>query len=97
MLDRARELGLRVSVTDDGHFHRRRSVSTLVETLNGWNELVAGLGAALRAVMPADVHASGGLTGRPDLERLEARGLDRFKRLSAFLRRLPRPPGGDAP
>jgi hypothetical protein len=88
LLDRARELGLRVGVRDDGGFARTRSVPRLLAALNRWNELVAGLGAALSAHLPEGTRRVGGLTGRADLERLEARGLDRYRELAAFVGRL---------
>ncbi|MEZ0230555.1 MAG: hypothetical protein ACAI25_18180, partial [Planctomycetota bacterium] len=93
LLDRAKELGIRVSVRDDGGFARSRSVPKLIEKLSWWNELVAGFGAALGAALPPGTKAVGGLHGRADLEHLEAKGLARWKGLTAFVKKL----AGDRP
>jgi hypothetical protein len=91
ILDKARELGLSVTTHDDGHFHGTRSVPRLIEAVKQWNELVAGFGALIAERLPLDTKSEGGLTGRQDLEHLEARGLAHFRDLSTFVKKLMSP------
>jgi hypothetical protein len=90
ILDRARELGFKVVVRDDGHFQTTRSVPRLIEAVTGWNELIAGFGALLDQSIRGTTRVSG-LTGRQDLEHLEARGLEHFRDISSFVKKLSSP------
>lgn len=73
MLDAIRGLGVDIEVSDEGHYWETRDVETLLRSVGEYNELVAGIGAALRAGW-GDENIVSSITAHPDFETLEAKG-----------------------
>jgi hypothetical protein len=75
MLDKAKELGCLVHVSDEGGFWEQRDLQRLAQKVGSWNEMLAALAGQLRDLAsggPVSVEAP--ITGYPDFERLEAAG-----------------------
>jgi len=72
MLDRAKEMGILASVTDEGGFWDKRDLKALVRTIGQWNEGMAALVGKLKDMFGSDFQAP--ITQFPDFEHLEARG-----------------------
>jgi hypothetical protein len=72
MLDRARDLGILASVTDEGGFWEKRDVKGLVQEVGEWNEGMAALVGQLKDMFGDDFEAP--ITQYPDFEHLEAKG-----------------------
>ena len=75
LLDHALELGLAVKVSDEGSYWNQRDTRALAGEIGQWNELVAGLGGAMKDALGAGVTSP--IFEFPDFEHLEARGSDR--------------------
>lgn len=72
LLDVAAKLGVQVKVVDESEYWKNRDGEALVREISRWNELIAGVGGALK-----DAQGSGQVTGPifefPNFEHLEAR------------------------
>jgi len=71
-LDRAKELGILASVTDEGDFWEKRDLKALVQEVGEWNEGMAVLVGKLKDMFGGGFEAP--ITQFPDFEHLEARG-----------------------
>jgi hypothetical protein len=71
LLDRALELGLAVEVSDEGRYWDERDTHALAREIGQWNELVAGLGGAMKDALGPAVASP--IFEYPDFEHLEAR------------------------
>jgi hypothetical protein len=78
LLDRAKELGILESVTDESGYWEKRNVPELVKKIGQWNSLVAGLVGSLQdRLEKAGVNRRqlmSEITKFPDFEHLEAKG-----------------------
>jgi len=72
MLDRAKEMAILASVTDEGGFWDKRDLKALVQTVGEWNEGMAALVGKLKDMFGSDFQAP--ITQFSDFEHLEARG-----------------------
>lgn len=76
LLDRAKELGILESVTDEGGYWEGRNLPELVKTIGKWNSMVAGLAGSLQdRLEKAGVNRRriiSEITKFPDFEHLEA-------------------------
>ena len=83
LLDRAKELGILKSVSDEGNFFDRRDVPALVNEIGEWNAFIAaGVGAFDELVGDKGVAP---IKEFPDFEHLEAQGQ---AQIDGFLRWL---------
>ena len=83
LLDCAEELGLAVSVSDDGKFFDQRDIPTLIQTIGQWNQDIAAFVGAFTDVVGKNVQAP--IRGFPNFEHLEADGQNR---IDVFLKML---------
>ncbi len=78
LLDRAKELGILESVTDEGGYWDKRDIPELVKTIGEWNSMVAGVAGSLQdRLEKAGVNRRriiSEITKFPDFEHLEAKG-----------------------
>ena len=83
MLDFIKQTGLAaVEVSDEGGYWGNRDVKKLAEEIGKWNELVAGHVSELRSTADAEGKSIVALiTGFPNFEHLEAKGLERIAEL----------------
>ena len=72
VLDRAKELGILGSVSDEGSYWENRDVKALVQEVGEWNDGIAALVGKLKDLFGGDITAP--ITQFPDFEHLEARG-----------------------
>jgi hypothetical protein len=71
LLDHAASLGLAVTVQDEGDYWKNRDVQALAREISQWNELIAGLGGAMKDALGSGV--TGPIFNYPDFEHVEAR------------------------
>jgi hypothetical protein len=82
LLDFARRTGLiGVEVLDEGHYWQNRDLRRLVREVGEWNETVAAVVGLLRPALEAHGKVTAPVTGFPDFEHLEAKGLARLSAL----------------
>ncbi len=77
LLDLARQLGIRVKVSDEGGYWKKRDLQALVKELGEWNEFIAAFGGLLKDAH-GDVEAP--IFAFPNFEPLEARGQRHLRR-----------------
>jgi hypothetical protein len=81
MLDFIKQTGLiEVEVSDESDYWQNRDVKKLVEEVGEWNEFVAGLASELRSTAEGKSIVAP-ITGFPNFEHLEAKGLERIAEL----------------
>lgn len=80
MLDFIKQTGLvEVEVSDESDYFTHRDMKKLVQEVGEWNELIAGLASELRTTADAEGKSiQAPITGFPNFEHLEAKGLDRI-------------------
>jgi hypothetical protein len=77
ILDEAKKIGFKVSVSDEGDYHKKRSVKALTKEIGEWNEMMAGFVGTIK-----DAMAGIGLSGEAPIlnyknfEHLEAKGAE---------------------
>lgn len=79
-LDFIRSTGLaEVHVDDEGGYDQQRDIQALVKEVGSWNELLAGLTNQIREATGPALESA--ITRFPNFEHLEAKGLERLKKL----------------
>ena len=83
LLDFAKKTGLiEVEVHDEGDYWDHRDAEKLAREVGQWNEYIAAMvGIAKDTATEAGMSADSAITGFPDFEHLEAKGLDRLQGL----------------
>lgn len=80
ILDFIKATGLdQAEVSDEGGYWDQRDVKALVQELGEWNEFIASFADELRVAIGRELEAA--ITSFPNFEHLEAKGLDRLKKL----------------
>jgi hypothetical protein len=83
LLDFIKQTGLvGVEVSDESDYWTHRDVKKLAQEVGEWNEMIAGLASELRT--EAEAHGKSieaPITGFPNFEHLEAKGLERIAEL----------------
>lgn len=88
LLDRIRELGMDVTITDESEYAAHRDVNRLLATLRDWNAIVARVVGKLSDVLGNEAGAvRAPIKERPDFEHLEAKGIDVLRRMAEEQRR----------
>jgi hypothetical protein len=73
-----------VEVDDEGGYWEQRNIESLVKEVGNWNEFLAGLTNQIRNAAASNGSAiEAAITGFPNFEHLEAKGLDRLAKLRA--------------
>jgi hypothetical protein len=86
MLDFIKQTGLvTVEVKDEGDYWKKRSLEALAKEVGEWNELVAGVVSDFRSVAEGKT-IDAPITGFPNFEHLEAKGLERLAELRRRLK-----------
>lgn len=80
MLDEAKRLGILHHVSDEGGYWGRRDTATLVKTVDGWNEMVAGFVGTFDDLLPEAYKSEAPIKRAADYEHLEARGRNKRRR-----------------
>lgn len=80
LLDFIKQTGLvEIEVSDESDYWLHRDMKKLAQEVGEWNELVAGLASELRTTADAEGKSIvAPITGFPNFEHLEAKGLDRI-------------------
>jgi hypothetical protein len=79
LLDEAKALGLRVRVSDEGGYWKRRDREALAAEVASWNALVAGFGGKFKDAVAAAGEVTGDIFNFPNFEHLEAKGSERWE------------------
>ena len=78
LLDFIKATGLaEVEVSDESHYWQHRDMKKLANEVGEWNEMIAGLASELRTTAGAE-SIQAPITGFPNFEHLEAKGLERI-------------------
>lgn len=72
VLDAAKKLGFKVQVDDEGDYWRTRNLDALGKAVGELDAAMAGFRGALKDALGDGVETA--MDGRPDFERLEAKG-----------------------
>lgn len=92
LLDFIKKSGLAtVLVTDEGAYWEGRNLEALVKEVGDWNVFIAGVTSIIRS-QGDGMTIEAPITGFPNFEHLEAKGLDRLAELH---RRLKKPDEGE--
>lgn len=75
MLDKAKELGFIIEVSDEGDYWEQRNVAALAKEVGDWNTMIAGFVGQLSDLCEGDVLVAS-IKDRGDFEHLEAKGRD---------------------
>jgi len=80
LLDFIKQTGLvELEVSDESDYWQHRDMKKLVQEVGEWNELIAGFASEFRSTADADGKSVvAPITGFPNFEHLEAKGLDRI-------------------
>ena len=83
MLDFIKQTGMvEVEVSDESDYFTHRDMKKLAEEVGEWNELIAGFASELRSTADAEgKNIEAPITGFPNFEHLEVKGLDRIAEL----------------
>jgi hypothetical protein len=83
MLDFIKQTGhVEVEVSDESDYWQHRDIKKLAQKVGEWNELVAGVASELRSTADAEgKNIVAPITGFPNFEHLEAKGLERIAEL----------------
>lgn len=85
MLDFLKQSGLvTVEVRDESEFWDKRDLKALAKEVGDWNEMIAAFVSDLRSTSEGKVAAP--ITGFPNFEHLEAKGLERLEELRQRLK-----------
>ncbi len=84
MLDRAKELGILQSVSDEGDFFEKRDIPALVNEVASWNAFIAAGVGAFDQLVGAKCVAP--IKEFPDFEHLEAKGQDQIDGLLRWIK-----------
>jgi len=88
LLDKLKEVGFKVRVSDEGNFYKNRDISALAKEIQSWDMMIASMGGFLKDMAHASgVEAEGAMDGRPDFEKLEFKATQDVK-LGEMLREL---------
>jgi hypothetical protein len=80
ILDFIKVTGLaKIEVSDEGGYWEQRDVKALVQEVGKWNEFIAGFTGELREMVGPELESA--ITGFPNFEHLEAKGLKRLAQL----------------
>jgi hypothetical protein len=74
ILEKAQDLGFKVTVHDEGKFWTQRDVKALAEEVGQWDQMLAAMFGTMKDVAPEGVLQSP-IQNRADFEHLEMRGL----------------------
>ncbi len=74
ILEKAQDLGFKVTVNDEGEFWTKRDVNALAEEVGRMDQAIAAIYGAMKDTAPEGVLESP-MKGRADFERLEMKGL----------------------
>ena len=78
LLDFIKATGLaEVEVSDEGHYWQDRDMKKLAGEVGEWNEMIAGLASDIRSTANGQT-IQAPITGFPNFEHLEAKGLERI-------------------
>jgi hypothetical protein len=72
LLECAKQAGIRVSVSDGGHYWETRNLQRLVESVGSYNQFIAAMAGALKDKLGDGLMTE--ITKFPNFERLEAEG-----------------------
>ena len=84
MLDRAKELGILESVSDEGEFFEKRDIPALVNEVGSWNSFIAASVGAMDELVGTPCIAP--IKDYSDFEQLEAKGQDRIDGLLRWMK-----------
>ena len=84
MLDRAKELGILESVSDEGDFFEKRDIPALVNEVGEWNSFIAAGVGAMDELVGTPCIAP--IKDYPDFEMLEAKGQDQIDGLLRWIK-----------
>ncbi len=82
LLDRAKELGILESVSDEGDYWEDRDVESLARHVGEWNSMLAGWAGQLKDALEDQgngLSLQAGILGFPNFEHLEAAGTPGLK------------------
>lgn len=71
ILEKAQDLGFKVTVRDEGDFWTKRDVKALAEEVGEWDQMIAGLFGAMKDALPDELGVVSPIAGRSDFEQLE--------------------------
>ena len=72
MLDRAKKIGFKVYVSDEGDYWEKRDIKALVEAIGEWNTFIAGFLGRLNDSLGDEMRSMSEITKYPNFEHLEA-------------------------
>lgn len=83
LLDFARKTNLlTVEVSDEGGYWEQRSLEKLAREVSDWNEMIAAFAGQLKdAAQAVGMSGESAIAGFPNFEHLEAKGLERLKKM----------------
>ena len=71
VLDKMKELGFVVKVSDEGGYWEKRDLGELAKEIQQWDAMIAGLGGMLKDMTPDGMALETAMDKRSDFERLE--------------------------
>ena len=74
ILEKAQDLGFKVTVHDEGEFWTKRDVKALAEKVGQWDQMLAAMFGTMKDAAPEGVLQSP-IQNRADFEHLEMKGL----------------------
>ena len=74
MLDKLKELGFIIHVSDEGDFWQKRDIKALVEEIGSWDAMIAAFFGAMKDSLPEGMTLEAPIADRPDFEHLEMKG-----------------------
>jgi len=79
-LDKAKELGFEVSVSDEGDYFTKRDIGELAKEVCSWDNFIAGMAGIMKDVAEANGEKlEAAILNRQDFEHLEAKGQEHIK------------------
>ena len=72
ILDKAKELGFEVDVSDEGNYWDKRDIKALAKEIGEWDAMMAAFAGFLKGLTPAKIEGS--ILKYPNFEHLEAKG-----------------------
>ncbi len=73
ILEKAQDVGFKVTVKDEGDFWTKRDVKALAETVGQWDQMIAAMYGTMKDAAP-DAVLESPIQNRPDFEHLEMKG-----------------------